>query len=163
MQYNFRAKGGFKFIFWAYILIEIALFIIIGSWLGVLATLLLIVVTTVLGFAILRRENVTLMQKMQTAFQSGEQPNLNIFASSCAMLAGILLILPGFLTDFIGVLCLIPNIREKILHFIHHGKTTQPKGRSVRHGETIEGEYWKNEPEDAPGTKTEDEAKDKET
>jgi len=135
-----------KVLFWLYILVEIALFILIGKLIGVLATLGLILVTAIVGFALLRYQRVALMRQMQQAMQGGSAA-FGMFSGSFLMIAGILLILPGFLTDFLGILCLIPKLRMWVLNLVMRVKGQSPtyKPSATKGGKTIEGEFWRND------------------
>jgi UPF0716 protein FxsA len=135
-----------KILFWLYILVEIALFILIGKLIGVLPTLALILITAIIGFALLRYQKVAFMRQMQQAMQGGAAA-FGMFSGSFIMIAGILLILPGFLTDFLGILCLIPKLRMGILNLVMRFK---PQGKTCKNGpcdnnKTIEGEFWRDE------------------
>ncbi len=94
--------------------IEIAGFVIVGSEIGVLATLGLIVLSAVLGFALLRRQGLSLLNQMKTETTAGRAPEREIIHGTLLIFAGILLIIPGFLTDIIGLLLFIPFVRDLI-------------------------------------------------
>ena len=94
--------------------IEIAGFVIVGSEIGVLATLGLIVLSAVLGFALLRRQGLSLLNQMKAETAAGRAPEREIIHGTLLIFAGILLIIPGFLTDIIGLLLFIPPVRDLI-------------------------------------------------
>ncbi len=94
--------------------IEIAGFVIVGSEIGVLATLGLIILSAVLGFALLRRQGLSLLNQMKAETAAGRAPQREIIHGTLLIFAGILLIIPGFLTDIIGLLLFIPFIRDLI-------------------------------------------------
>lgn len=150
MRSCYCISGPIKFLFWLYVLIEIALFILIGKLIGVLATLGLTLLTAIFGFAMLRYQKTIVMRQMQRAMQSGVT-SFNMFGGTFLMFASILLILPGFLTDFIGILFLIPKLQFWLLGFF---MKLQSKGKTCKAGEpcdtcdkgkTIEGEFWEDE------------------
>jgi len=92
-------------------LIEIAGFVWIGPYLGVGGTLAEIVLTGMLGMAIIRREGFETLLRLRAAAQAGET-GLPVAADGGAkVLAGLLLAVPGFFTDAIGLLLLVPPIR----------------------------------------------------
>ena len=126
-------------------LLEIAGFILVGGWIGVLPTLLLIVCTTILGFAILRLQGFMTLMQIQRRINAGEHPGVDVMDVALLMFGGFLLIIPGFITDIVGLLLLIPALRSLILRKLVAGGVLTPgpvgtKPRSSR-GRIIEGEY----------------------
>jgi UPF0716 protein FxsA len=126
-------------------LLEIAGFILVGGWIGVLPTLLLIVITTILGFVILRIQGFMTLMKVQRRLQAGEHPAMDVLGGALLMFGGLLLVLPGFITDIIGLLLLIPVIRDLVLRWLVKSGVlvaghAKPKPRSVQ-GRVIEGEF----------------------
>jgi len=99
-------------------LAEIAGFVVVGSEIGVLATIALILATTVLGAVLLRIQGLGAMDKMKDALRSGVSPGRDMVHAVMIMLAGILLILPGFISDAFGILLFIPPVREAVWRFL---------------------------------------------
>lgn len=97
-------------------LIEIALFILIGSQLGVVTTLAIIILGALLGITILRGQKARAVAMMQ----GGMRVDAGTFLAQGAfrVVAGLLLILPGFLTDTIGLLLLIPPLQRALIRGI---------------------------------------------
>lgn len=99
------------------LLILIALFAIadfavlftLGARLGLLASLLWIIVSGALGIHLIRRESLLTLQRARVRVAAGEIPSDEIMAGASFVLAGILLIAPGFLSDIVGLICLIPG------------------------------------------------------
>jgi UPF0716 protein FxsA len=89
--------------------IEIALFIVVGDAIGVLATLALVVLTALLGIGLIQRQGLAHVATLQRSMQRGERPVEGILNTLCTVLAGILLVIPGFLTDVVGLVLLIPG------------------------------------------------------
>lgn len=127
-------------------LLEIAGFIIVGGWIGVVPTLLLIVMTTILGFAILRTQGFLTLMKVQRRIQAGEHPAVDVLGGALLMLGGLLLIIPGFITDIMGLLLLIPAVRDLVLKWLVKagvlvaGPVESQEQEPVQ-GRTIEGEF----------------------
>ena len=124
--------------------LEIAGFIIVGNWIGVLPTLLIIVATTILGFAILRMQGFITLMQMQRQMAAGEHPALNVLDMTLLMLGGLLLVIPGFITDIIGLLLLFPIVRKLLLHWLVKIGVIIPgsaKPKTQVHGRVIEGEF----------------------
>ena len=150
MRQCFCVGGPVKILFWLYILIEISLFILIGKLIGVLATLGLTLLTAVFGFALLRYQKTMMMKQMQQSMQGG-MPMFNMFSGTFLMFAAILLILPGFLTDFIGVLFLIPKLQFWLFGLVMKLQSKSAPGAGCKgcgkhqpSGDTIEGEFWED-------------------
>ena len=99
-------------------LIEIALFIIIGQAIGVLPTLLGIVLTGLIGAIVLRWQGFATLREMQFRLQRGEMPARQMGDAMLIGLAGLLLLLPGYFTDLVGLLLLVPWTRELIYRLL---------------------------------------------
>lgn len=99
-------------------LIEIAVFIMVGEWIGVLPTIGLIILSAIVGLSIVRRQGLSLLTQTQTDLRQRKAPAQSISHGFFLVVAGILLAIPGFLTDIIAFLLLIPPIRSWITHLI---------------------------------------------
>jgi UPF0716 protein FxsA len=99
-------------------LIEIALFIVIGQAIGLLPTLSGIVLTGVIGALVLRWQGVAVLREMQVRLQRGEMPARQMGDAMLIGLAGLLLLLPGYFTDLIGLVLLVPWTRELIYRLL---------------------------------------------
>ena len=118
-------------------IIEIYLFIKIGSQIGAFNTVLLILMTAVLGVAYARYEGFNTLKSGLGQLVKNELPVYEIFSRATLAFAALLLILPGFATDIIGILLIIPFTRKIILHrFIKNNKKKKNDNRNF-----IEGEY----------------------
>jgi UPF0716 protein FxsA len=92
--------------------IELALLIEIGSRIGTLATLGLIVVTGIAGAALARSQGLRALRQLQRELQAGHLPANPLVDGAIILVAGALLLTPGFLTDVVGFLLLIPGSRR---------------------------------------------------
>ncbi|WP_156850674.1 FxsA family protein [Bartonella refiksaydamii] len=99
------------------LLIEIAGFIFVGKEIGILATLSLVVFTTIAGVILLRIQGVSILKNIQREIIQGHTVENNIINDAFIILSAILLILPGFVSDILGILLLIKPIRSTIWHF----------------------------------------------
>lgn len=93
-------------------LLELWLLIKVGSLIGPLVTVLLVVATAVLGLALLRVQGLSALMRAQVRMQAGEAPVEELVQGVFLAAGGLLLLVPGFITDFLGFLCLIPGIRQ---------------------------------------------------
>ena len=101
----------FFVIFVALPLAEIYALIKVGSWLGVFPTIALLVLVSALGAALVKREGLRVLRRMQEQVTAGRMPSNEILDGVCLLLAGLLLLVPGFVTDVIGLLLLLPPFR----------------------------------------------------
>ena len=92
-------------------LVEIAVFIKVGGFIGLGWTLALVVVTAVAGTALLRRQGLATLQRAQHTMARNEMPIRELFDGACLLVAGVLLLTPGFVTDAAGALLLVPAVR----------------------------------------------------
>ena len=99
-------------------LIEIALFIVIGQAIGLLPTLFGIVLTGLIGALVLRWQGVAVLRELQVRVQRGEMPARQMGDAMLIGLAGFLLLLPGYFTDLVGLLLLVPWTRELIYRLL---------------------------------------------
>ncbi len=138
--------------------IEIYLLIEVGSAIGAMSTIFLVVLTAIVGAALLRWQGFTTLQRVREAMARGEVPAIEMMEGVVLLICGALLLTPGFFTDAIGFLALIPAVRR---HFImeiikrqsvsvagtyHEQRTYEHQGKS-QNTHTIEGESWKDNDE----------------
>ena len=120
-------------------LIEIYLFIKIGSQIGAFNTVLLILTTAVAGVAYARYEGFNTLKSGLSQLVKNEIPMYEIISGATLAFAALLLILPGFATDMIGILLIIPFTRKVILSkFINKNKK---KYKSENNKNYIDGDY----------------------
>ena len=91
---------------------EIAVFIEAGERFGLWPTMGMVVLTAVLGTTLLRHQGLQTVARVQNSLDRGEVPVDELFAGICLMAAGLLLLIPGFLTDSVGFALLVPGIRN---------------------------------------------------
>lgn len=97
-------------------LVEIGVFIAIGSEIGVLWTLALVVLASVVGIAVVRRQSMATFRTARAEAQAGRVPDRALVHGAMIVAAGFLLILPGFVSDAIGLLLLLPPVRDLLWH-----------------------------------------------
>ncbi len=96
------------------VLLELTVMIEVGSVIGALPTVGLLVLTAVLGSSLVRSEGIKTLFSAQQKMQQGEMPGREVMGGMMLALAGLLLIIPGFVTDFFGILLLQPWLRNKL-------------------------------------------------
>ena len=120
-------------------LIEIYLFIKIGSSIGALNTISLILLTAIIGVAYARYEGFNTLKSGMTQLVKNEVPIYEILSGAALTFAAILLIIPGFATDCLGLLLIIPITRKLI--FNTFSKKFNKKNNTYEKKDFIEGEY----------------------
>ena len=145
-------------------LIEIYLFIKVGGLIGALPTVLLVIVTALLGVSLLRSQGLQTMAKFQQEVSSGQLPANTMLEGVALIIGGALLLTPGFLTDAVGFMCLIPFTRQTLITWAskhmavtstftaggthqHHGFNQQQKPSRPHDPNVIEGEFKKSDDE----------------
>lgn len=84
----------------------------IGAEIGLLSTLVLIFATGFLGFHLVRREGVSVLKSARQRMALGEMPSSELMTGTVLIFGGALLMAPGFLSDILGALCLLPTSRH---------------------------------------------------
>ena len=121
-------------------IIEIYLFIKVGSEIGALNTILLILTTAVVGIWYARYEGFNTLRSGMSQLVKNELPLYEIVSGAAIAFAALLLILPGFATDIIGILLVFP-VTRKIILSKYSKKNTSKKKDNDRGKNYIEGEY----------------------
>ncbi len=138
-------------------LLEIYVLISVGESIGGSSTILLVVITALIGSTLLKQQGFSTLVKVQKKTMNGQTPAFEMLEGVVILVSGVLLLTPGFITDFIGLLGLIPISRayfinqilkknaQKIFNknrsgFIHKTKNIHPQQRHKNN--TIEGEFW---------------------
>ncbi|MEM7523603.1 MAG: FxsA family protein [Pseudomonadota bacterium] len=99
-------------------IVEIALFIELGGLLGLWPTIGLVIITAVLGAALLRAQGISAMARLQRAMAEGGDPRGPIADGAMILIAGLLMLTPGFFTDTVGFLLLLPPVRAAISAYV---------------------------------------------
>ncbi len=134
-------------------LVEIALFIQVGGWIGLVPTLVVVVATAVAGTALLRAQGLSTLRRAQASLDRGAFPAEALFDGLCLLVAGALLLTPGFATDVSGLLLFMPSVRLWLrrrlltrlaasghIHVAGFGARTD-QGPAAGEGAVIDGDY----------------------
>ena len=125
-------------------IIEIYLFIKIGSQIGALTTITLIFVTAILGIIYARYEGLNTLRSAFVQLIKNEIPVYEIISGAAITFAALLLIIPGFATDIIGFLLIFPLSRKFILKIL----SSKFQMKKKKNEKFIDGEYEEIEKED---------------
>ncbi|SDE27575.1 FxsA family protein [Rhodospira trueperi] len=96
-------------------ILEIAVFIQVGGFIGLGATLVLVVLTAIAGTLLLRAQGLSTLGRARASLDRGEVPVREVFDGACLLVGGVLLLTPGFVTDTLGFLLLLPPFRGVVL------------------------------------------------
>jgi UPF0716 protein FxsA len=100
---------------------EIVVFVQVGSRIGAGMTVLLVVVSAVVGVWLVRRQGLATATRVQAMVARGESPALGMLEGLALLAAGVLLVVPGFLTDIAAFVLLIPPLRRGIIRlYLRH-------------------------------------------
>ena len=126
-------------------LVEIAILIKIGKIIGAGYTIALVIGTAFLGVSLLRIQGISTLAKVQANVNRGQLPATELIEGLILLISGALLLTPGFFTDTLGFLMLVPILRQRLaetffVNFMkNHINIRQTQARS---GNIIEGEHW---------------------
>lgn len=134
---------------------ELAIIIKVGGVIGVVPTLLLLVGMAILGTIVLRLQGLAVLRKSQDALARGQVPVGSALDGLGLLMAAILMMAPGFLTDILGILLLIPWVRRHlgawlVTQFVSRGTVRvrtyragpqRPKPDTPAPGPVIEGDF----------------------
>lgn len=129
------------------IYIEAVIFVRVAESIGVLTTLISVVLTSCLGISLVKSQGIKNLLLIRQKLADGENPAEEMIKNVALVIAGILLILPGFFTDFLGLLLLFSPIQKLIvmklmpyIHFYSAGAANDNFNRPSK-GQTYEGEF----------------------
>ncbi|MCY1665365.1 FxsA family protein [Rhizobium sp. SL86] len=127
-------------------LLEIAGFVIVGNWLGLWPTLGLVVLSGFAGVVLLRMQGLSLLREINEEGRQGRVPGKAIVSGAMIVVAAILLIIPGFVSDIVGILLFLPPVRQLLWDLIgrnvvvrtHYSGGGYPGGKSSGNNRTID-------------------------
>lgn len=133
-------------------IIEISVIIQVGELLGMWPTVGLVILSAWLGAKYVRQQGLATLQSVQTKMAQGEMPSDDIVTGLMLLVAGVLLVTPGFVTDIFGLSLLIPQVRQTIATNVQkHIKVNQfSAGASFQHGDS--GNVYEHEKSAEPFT-----------
>ena len=139
-------------------LLEIALFIQVGGLIGLWPTLGIVILTAILGTYLVRSQGRRALEELRGSFRQLRDPTRPLAHGAMILFSGALLLTPGFFTDAVGFLLLIPGVRDWVMR--EAGKRVRverfavgpdpraPRGEAYRHPHVVDGEW--EEVTDAP-------------
>jgi UPF0716 protein FxsA len=118
--------------------LEVASIVEVNRWVGPLATFLLIAASIALGSFLIRSQSLRVGRRVMEAMQAGTPPEQPLLDSGAIMLAGVLLMIPGFFSDILALFVLLPAARRLIWRGASYGL----RGRT---------QTWRADPRPGPG------------
>ena len=130
-------------------LAEIYVLLHVGASVGVPLTVALVVLTAVLGAALMRAQGFATLKRIQASLERSEVPAFALAEGAIILLSGALLLTPGFLTDFVGFACLVPGLRRACIIRVLEGRAASSAGAKPSTGTTrgviIDGDFRREE------------------
>ncbi|WPP45451.1 FxsA family protein [Pseudomonas sp. AN-1] len=133
-------------------LLELAVLIAVGSHIGVLATLLLVVASALAGGFLLRIAGPATAWRARARLLAGEAPEQEMLDGLLLALGGFLLLLPGLISDVLGILCLLPFTRHALRQrLLRSAARRRPQAGQAEHEpaqsrpQVIEGEWQRHD------------------
>lgn len=111
-------RFAIPFLLLAVPLAEIALFVAIGGRIGVLATIAIVILTAIIGTFLLRLQGLQVLNEAKRSADEGKMPLGPVVDGLCLLIAGLLLITPGFLTDAVGFALFVPGFRRGLARLV---------------------------------------------
>ncbi len=131
-------------------LIEITLFVQTGRWLGLWPVLGLVVVSALAGGMVLARGRYSTLRELQAAVEQERDPAGPLGHAALRMMGGMLLVVPGFFSDALGLLLMLPVVRAQMLRGMMARmqvmRATAARRQGTRAGDVVEGDYEVQEP-----------------
>jgi UPF0716 protein FxsA len=128
---------------------EIYLLLQVGGIIGALPTIFLVVFTAVLGSWLLKQQGFATLQRFQASLAQGVLPAQEMLEGVLILLGGALLLTPGFITDMIGFVCLVPQLRAKVANYVIENKMIQTihpfQQAKAAEKDVLEGEFRKDD------------------
>ena len=132
-------------------IVEIVLFIKIGSLLGLWLTILVVVLTAIVGTNLVKSQGLNAIKEVQSSFLQGQDIARSLINGTLILIAGVLLLTPGFFTDFIGITFLIPMTRNMLISygikhfpgfvFINSNNNSKNNPHFKEKNDVIDGDY----------------------
>ena len=129
-------------------IVELFLLIEIGQRVGTLATVGLIIGTGVVGASLARQQGISTLARLRNDLHAGHLPAEPIFDGVLILLAAVVLITPGVLTDLVGFLCLVPAYRRFLKRFLKRRfeRAVQTATLSVTNASAVAGDRSRQRP-----------------
>ncbi len=138
-------------------LLELYVIIKVGGAIGAGITVFLVVATALIGVGLIRAQGVGTRDRLQAKLARGEAPAMEVLEAAALLVAGGLLLAPGFITDAFGFILLVPPLRRVLIRAavrhtasVRFGGAYTTRGADPRRPRTFEGEAWSDDDDRDP-------------
>ena len=128
-------------------LVELFLLIKVGEFVGLPATICIVLVTGILGATLAKAEGFRVLREWQESLARGTVPKEGVVSSALVLVAGVLLVTPGVLTDLFGLSMLLPQVRHVVAEFIKKRFNNAVAAGNVRVISNMDGFQRRYEPD----------------
>lgn len=135
-------------------LVELFVLIEVGQVIGAGWTILLVLVTAILGAFMVKLQGLHTLHKAQASIQQGQPPAMEMLEGAAILISGVMLLIPGFVTDALGFMLLIPPLRRALLmpviaksNMVFHsrfGQRQRPSSEDIIEGEAVDDDDHRN-------------------
>lgn len=130
-------------------LIEIWLFLKVGAWIGIWPTLATVIITAFVGVSLLRWQGINTLARARGKINNHQLPAEEMGEGILLAIAGAVLLTPGFFTDAVGFLLLVPGLRRGVLNRLILPRIVAYRVSEYDSGDIIEGESYREEEKDS--------------
>ena len=109
---------NFIFIFIFLPIVEIYFFVKIGTEIGAISTIIFTLITAMLGILTIKYQGISSFIQARQSIFSNEEPAIEILSNFALLICGLLLLIPGFVTDFLGMLLIFPIVRKILIKYL---------------------------------------------
>ncbi|QOL26683.1 FxsA family protein [Thalassotalea sp. LPB0316] len=127
-------------------IIEISVLIQVGSIIGTWPTIAIVILTAWLGAKFVKQQGIATLRSVQEKSARGEVPSEEIISGFLLLIAGIVLVTPGFVTDAIGLSLLIPSVRKGLISKVQQQIQVQATSQSSFHAHFHQGNTYEHDP-----------------
>lgn len=133
-------------VFFIYVYIEISIFVAVANYIGVLLALMGIIATSIIGLSLVKSQGIKNLVLMQQKIASNQNPTNEVVKNMSLLLAGLLLLIPGFFTDILGALLLLSPVQhffvKRLIPKVNiRGFQTRSSTENDAKTEIIEGDF----------------------
>jgi UPF0716 protein FxsA len=130
-------------------IIELVVFVQVVHWIGALDAIVLLLVVSIVGVFIVRHQGLGVWRRVRAQLRDGTVPAIELVDGLIILIAGVLLILPGFVTSIVGLLLLLPPVRGGVRRLLRRRYAVRAANRVVKVVNT-RGSTTRQDPSDAP-------------
>jgi UPF0716 protein FxsA len=120
------------FVFVVIPLVELAVFVQVAQWIGVVPTTLLLLLVSMVGIVVVRYQGIGVYRRVREQLRAGVVPAADLVNGLLVLVAGLLLIVPGFVTDAVGLLLLLPPVRAGVRAILRRRYAVRAANRVVK-------------------------------